>query len=335
MSKNDKNRNTPIGLDVGTSRIVTARQAEQGFACESQLNAFVSIPHSRMTESALSREHVPHVVEGGSIVVHGNESERFADLLHTELRRPMTRGLLNAGEPDSFKLILQIAGSMLGEVPSGQKVCFTVPAAPLDAEQDLTYHEATLRQILTEMGCEASSINEGLAVIYSELADTNYTGIGVSCGGGLCNVCFAYLSVPVLSFSIPKAGDFIDASAASVSGELANRIRTLKEESFFLNGHFPDKLHQVLGVYYDEMIRAVVAGMREAFAAANRRAPKVVRPIPLVLSGGSALPKGFRERFEKILQEGEFAVPLSDIRLAADPLTSTAKGALVAALSEA
>jgi hypothetical protein len=61
----------------------------------------------------------------------------------------------------------------------------------------------------------------------------------------------------------------------------------------------------------------------------------VVRPIPLVLSGGSALPKGFRERFEKILQEGEFAVPLSDIRLAADPLTSTAKGALVAALSEA
>ncbi len=40
---------------------------------------------------------------------------------------------------------------------------------------------------------------------------SNYTGIGISCGGGLCNVCLAYLSVPVVSFSVPKAGDFIDS----------------------------------------------------------------------------------------------------------------------------
>ena len=333
MSRNDKSRTAPIGLDVGTSRIVTARPCEQGFTFDSQLNAFVGIPHSRMTENALAREHVPHVVEDGAIVVYGNESERFAGLLHTELRRPMTRGMLNAGEPDSLKLIRQIAASLLGDIQPGQRLYFTVPAAPLDAEHDLTYHEATLRQFLTEMGCEAASISEGLAVVYSELADTNYTGIGVSCGGGLCNVCLAYLSVPVVSFSIAKAGDFIDTSAASVSGELSNSIRIVKEESFFLNGHFADKVHQVLSVYYDEMIRAIVAGMKEAFAA-NRRLPKVSRPIPLVLSGGSALPQGFRDRFEKILNESDFPIQLSDIRLAADPLTSTAKGALVAALSE-
>ena len=64
------------------------------------------------------------------------------------------------------------------------------------------------------MGYQVKSINEGLAVIYSELESTNYTGIGISCGGGLCNVCVAYLSVPVMSFSIPKAGDYIDNSAA-------------------------------------------------------------------------------------------------------------------------
>ena len=34
--------------------------------------------------------------------------------------------------------------------------------------------------------------------------------------GGLCNVCLAYLSVPVMSFSIPKAGDYIDSSASLV-----------------------------------------------------------------------------------------------------------------------
>lgn len=331
-SSTERRINAPIGLDVGTSRIVTARQTDEGFRYDSQLNAFVTIPHSRLTESALHQERVPHFVEGPAIVVHGNEAERFADLLHTEVRRPMSGGRLNPSEPDGVKLIRQITRSLLGEVQRGQKVCYTVPAAPLSGGQDLTYHEATLRQILTEIGCEPTSIDEGLAVVYSELADSNYTGIGVSCGGGLCNVCLAYLSVPVLSFSIPKAGDFVDASAASASGELANRIRIVKEESFHLNGHFAEKIHQVLAVYYDEMIRAVVAGITEALAAGHGM--KIGRPVPLVLSGGSAVPQGFRERFEKILRESDFAVPLSEIRLAREPLTATAKGALAAALSE-
>jgi hypothetical protein len=46
------------------------------------------------------------------------------------------------------------------------------------------------------------------------------------------------------------------------------------------------------------------------------------------------MPKGFRDRFEKILREKEFPIELSEIRMAADPLTTTAKGALVAALCD-
>jgi actin-related protein len=53
-----------------------------------------------------------------------------------------------------------------------------------------------------------------------------------------------------------------------------------------------------------------------------------------VLSGGSAIPKGFRERFEKFLSESRFPVPVSGIRVANEPLYATAKGALVAALSD-
>jgi hypothetical protein len=189
-----------------------------------------------------------------------------------------------------------------------------------------------MRRVLSDLGFEATSINEGLAVVYAEMENTNYTGIGISCGGGLCNVCLSYLAVPVLSFSIPKAGDFIDSSAASVTGERPNRIRLMKEQSFFMNGHFESKLQEVLSVYYDDMIESVVRGMQNAFQSA-RNLPNLIRPIPLVLSGGTAVPKGFKERFEKILRAGNFPVELSEIRMAADPLNTTAKGALVAALS--
>jgi hypothetical protein len=325
---------SPIGLDIGTSRIVAARQVEGGYAYESQLNAFVALPYSKMTENVLKKEHVPHSVRSSDIVVHGNESEKFAALLQVETRRPMTRGVLNPSEPDSLNQIRQIITSLVGEhAAPGSKLCYSVPAAPLGADENQTYHEASLRQMLTELGYEVKPINEGLAVVYAEMESSNYTGIGISCGGGLCNVCLAYLSVPVISFSIPKAGDFIDSSAAQVTGELSNRIRLLKEEAFYLNGHYADKLHQVLGVYYDDMIQTLVNSLKDAFLA-ERSLPRLGRAVPLVLSGGTTLPKGFRDRFEKILKESQFPIELSEVRLAEDPLSTTAKGALVGALTD-
>jgi tRNA A37 threonylcarbamoyltransferase TsaD len=183
-----------------------------------------------------------------------------------------------------------------------------------------------------ELGWECRGINEGLAVIYSELEDTNYTGIGVSFGGGLCNVALAYLSMPAISFSIPKGGDFIDASAASVTGDLVNRIRITKEENFHFNGHYVDQLHQVLTVYYDDMIQSVISAMKEAFT--KTKLPKLSKPIPMVLSGGTACPAGFRERFDKALRATDFPVTISEVRMAKDPLHTTARGALIAALTE-
>jgi len=328
------NNTNAMGLDVGTSRIVTARPEGDGYHFNSQLNAFVTIPYSKLTERVLEKEGVPHSVNGAQIVVHGNESEKFADLMDTEIRRPMTGGVLDAKEPESISMMREIISSLLDKKSTDKPlVCFTVPAASLDASESLTYHEATVKQILTQLGYENRAVNEGLAVVYAELESTNYTGIGISCGGGLCNVCYSYLSVPVFTFSIPKAGDYIDANAASMTGERANRIRIAKEEAFHFNGFFSDKVQQVISVYYDDMIKSLVAGMKEAFGDA-RHMPKLNRPVPLVLSGGTAMPTGFRDRFEKIFNESHLPIQVSEVRMASNPLETAAKGALVAALAE-
>src|SRR5437660_4362229 len=102
-----------VGLDVGTSRIVVARREEQEVRYDSQLNAFVTIPYSKITEGVLEREKIPHTVRAGEIIVHGNESEKFAGILNAETRRPMTHGVLDAKEPESLHMIREILASML------------------------------------------------------------------------------------------------------------------------------------------------------------------------------------------------------------------------------
>ena len=330
--KNDGHQ--AIGLDVGTSRIVVAERHRDEFRCRARLNAFVAIPATKMAERALAQESVPYLVRGGEILIFGDESEKFADLFHLPARRPMSRGILNPSEPDGLSIVRQILGSLFGDSGGeGKKVCFSVPAPALGAEDSVTYHEAAVGQLLGESGYDARSINEGLAVIYAELDSSNFTGIGISFGGGLSNVCLAYLAAPLFSFSVPKGGDFIDASVAGVTNELETRIRIVKETSFHFNGNFADKVQQALGVYYRDMIDAVVSALKEAFAN-GRNVPKIGRPVPVILSGGSALAPGFRDRFAEALSRAALPVSIADVKVATDPLNATAKGALVAALAE-
>ena len=139
------------------------------------------------------------------------------------------------------------------------------------------------------------------------------------------------LSVPVINFSVNKAGDFIDAQASAVTGELATRLRIQKEQSFKLNGMAGDRVANALTVYYDDMIHTLATTLR-ATIASTQRLPKLDQAVTVVLSGGTAMPKGFLERFTAALHTDDFPVRIAQVRVSDDPLNSTARGALMAAL---
>ncbi len=322
----------PLGLDVGTSRIVVARNADGNYQYDAQLNAFLTLPYSKLAASLLQRENVFHEVIGQEILVMGNDALRFAEVFHAEMRRPMLHGVLNPHEPHALAVIRAVIGKLVGKAAAeGQKLHFSIPGPPVNEKSSNAYHQATIRQTLQELGYDATPIEEGLAVIFGELGNANYTGIGVSCGSGLCNVCLAVLSVPVISFSIPKAGDFIDGQVAEVTAELATRVRVQKEQAFSLNGMSADRVQNALAVYYREMIDNLVEALRSQIAS-TQRLPRLDQSVPLVLSGGTALPKGFVDQFNKALRAREFPLRLSEVRLSADALNSTARGALMSAL---
>lgn len=208
MNNAELDRTQPLGLDIGTSRIVVARSVGGRPQFDAQLNAFVTLPQSRLTESLLRQEGVYFEVQGREIVVAGNDAQRFSDVLHVDARRPMLNGVLNPREPHAIAVIRSILAKLLGRAGGQtQRVTYSVPAPLAGGEASIAYHEASCRQVLAELGYEAQPIVEGLAVVLGEMESSNFTGIGVSCGSGLSNVCLAVLSLPVASFSIAKGGD--------------------------------------------------------------------------------------------------------------------------------
>ncbi len=323
-----------MGLDVGTSKIVAARRKGKDVETAEQLNAFIPVAYSRFTETILGQSEISYYRDGNELVIYGSATEKFANMFNADSRRPMAHGVVNPKEHAALPVIEAILQGLLPKArTAGDVLAFSVPAAEEGKEADLTYHEATLRRHFEGMGYKAVAINEGLAVIFSELEDQNFTGIGISCGGGMCNVTLAYLSIPSILFSIPKGGDFIDSAAASVLNEHATRVRVMKEEGLDLSRSPKDKLEKALHIYYEDLVESLVAALRRAVSGAEKL-PKSERPLTIVLSGGTAKPRGFKDLFERSLKAQPMPIDIGEIRMARDPLTATARGALIAAMYE-
>lgn len=324
-----KHNGTPIGLDIGTSRIVCAGDLSE---FTSQLNAFIAVANSNVTEQILLRSKMDFYVQNGDLFVYGTGAEKFANMFNKETRRPMRYGLLNPDEKEGFEVVKAIVRGLLKKSkPGTTKVCFSVPGSSDPSDSSLIYHEGMIKKFLTGLGVRAKSVNEGMAVVLAELADENFTGIGISLGGGVCNAAMAFLSVPVVTFSLPKAGDWIDASVGLVTGETAERVRILKEVSLDLSAPPKEKIEEALHIYYEELIQELVGSLK-GYLTRTKNLPRLDKPIPIVLSGGTAKPKGFQERFEKVLSHSDFPLEISHVKMAADPLNTTAKGALIAAM---
>lgn len=324
----------PVGLDIGTSHIVMSQNKGKTIHTVKQLNAFFTVPYSKFTKKILIENDITFLEKHNQFYILGYSAENFANMFNTNTRRTMEKGLLSSKEDEGINVLQAIIDTLITRPDKTNEVlCFSLPGEPIDGLNSVIYHESILKMYLNSLGYRAISINEGLATIMAELSNDNFTGIGISMGGGMCNICLSYLSVPVVSFSLQKGGDYIDSMVGASVGEPATKIKTIKEGSLNLTRPPKDRVETALDIYYVDLVSNLLNTLEKIMKTSDK-IPKIAKPIPIVLSGGTVLPTGFKELFEKTLKKVDLPLEISDIRLAEDPLNTTAKGAMVMALSE-
>ena len=321
------------GLDVGTMNILSAEPEDDGTKFVQQRNSFVEIEYSDRAEQMLSRSQVLHIRKDDKVYVVGDDALNFANIFNKETRRPMEVGILSSDESSAIPMIKLITEQVVGD-PSApdEKLFFSSPADPIDSDVSTLYHQKTLESMISDMGYDPEPINEGMAVIYSELAQNNFTGLGVSFGAGMTNICLSYYAVPVMKFSVARGGDWVDQQAAQATGTPVDKVTSIKEDDFTLD--FTTDVGGVegaLSIYYENMLDYVIGRIAEEV---DEEDVEENLDVPVVVTGGTSNPDGFEDLFDKHLRDVSIPFSISDVQSPDDPLYSVARGALVAARSE-
>lgn len=327
------------GLDVGTSFIVLSQDNNDQIAYTDFRDAFYIIKPStpvatKMIEKGLSGK-VFIKDSDGSFILLGKDAIEKAVERNDTAKRPMYRGVVSAKEKDAKRILAFILKEVVGTASEpNEKLVFCVPAQPVDQEDedfDVGYHEDVVKSVLSEVGFNARAINEAEALCYAELDNDDYTGIAISCGAGMTNVCVMLNGEPTVVFSTTKSGDWVDRMSAVATGEPDSVVQAEKEGGGFTIGEQNENpVLAAVSAYYERLIDYTTKQLSVALTG-HKSLPKFKNPLTIVVAGGTSQAKGYIENFTRKLTENGFPLQIKEVRHASDPLHAVSKGCLIAA----
>ncbi len=331
-----------IGFDVGTYNLVACtRDDKKNFVHKREVNAFLELPiNEGFVFNMMKSAGVPLIERDDTAYALGESAVKIAYDMNQELKRPMAGGCVNPKEKDAFQILSIMIHSLIGDVPNDKEPLFyCVPANAVNEDTDADYHQKILEAIFKAYTSkdghkvQPHPINEAQALVYAELGSKAYTGIGISFGAGMVNVCYSNMGSPIFKFAIVNSGDWIDQQAAKACGESPTFIN---QEKLKLDLTKPptNMIERAIGTQYRLMIEKTVAGIKKGVSEANTKS-RGDKPVDVVVAGGTSLPNGFDVLFQEVLGQAQLPMKIGDVRRPADALYSVARGCLIAAESSA
>jgi actin-like ATPase involved in cell morphogenesis len=332
------------GFDAGTYNLVCcSRKGENEFSYKREVNAFLQMPlDNKFVFNMMKNAGVPLIEQPEANLAYalGEAAVNMAyTMTQIELKRPMKDGCLNPREKHAQQIMNVMCHSLIGEIDEDNTtIYYSVPANAINQETDADYHgkvlEAMFRSYRSEKGfkLDPHPINEALALVYAELGNKAWTGIGISFGAGMVNLCYAMYGAPIFQFSIVNSGDWIDKMASKAIGEETTTYVNREKMHADLTVENPETLVQrAIKTQYEIMIQHTVSEIKKGIEGAGNKA-RSEKPIDVVVAGGTSMPKGFDVLFRKILEQAKITnFNLGEVIRPQDPLYSVARGCLIAA----
>ena len=322
-----------VGLDIGTMNLVVARQKGDEVETKRMRDAFLDLPAS--AKRVLKLSGADYIEDGDEILLLGDQAMELAALFGREARRPLSGGLVSAGEMQGLDVLGFMIKHLLG-APKKDEVCYySIPAPPIDDKgRDTVYHKRVFERILTEQGYDARASNEALAIVYSEGAADGFSALAFSFGSGMTNVAIGYNAIEAMSFSVARGGDWIDGGAAKAVGGTAARMCSIKESGIDLRDP-KTREEEAIAFYYKELVQYALDWVSTEFTSRGL-GQMVAKPIPIIVSGGTSTATGFIDLFREVLEKkgGKMPLDITEVRAASEPFDAVARGLLVQAMQE-
>lgn len=331
-----------VGVDVGTSNIVVARQAEDGtFVNRFHRDMLYPLDVSDESADLLERSDYLFVKVNDKYYVVGEDALNLVNAIGKgEVVRPMKNGILNPSLKESTELLFYVVKAVVGNpIIENESLRFSCPANPIDSELDNTFHKMILNNFFTKLGYDPKPINEAMCIGYdcnptmkTDEGDVPLTGVCCSAGGGMWNLSLSFKGLSLVEFSCIKSGDHLDEQVSNATGMAIGKVTKIKEKKLDLNNiDMSDRTMAALSIYYDEMMNRMAHHICNEF---KDKSSELDGQIEVVVAGGTSMAPGFIERLAEAFKKTDMPFDIYRVRQSENPFYSVSQGACIRAQAD-
>ena len=237
-------------------------------------------------------------------------------------------------------------GTVDGRVIVGKLDTYTITSSGLDALVFMTWLRdpvVTCKKTVTHGSLIAKISSITVSEYEGEVFDVQVDGEDHSfcvpgiaihnCGAGMINLAMSYKGLEIFSFSVCKAGDFIDEQVAKSRGISVTDACAEKEDPELDLLNPKNDIQEAIAIFYKATLDYVVGHISEALEE-HRRKIKLKEALPFVVAGGTSMPKGFLQLLANALKEHPLPIQVGKVWKAKNPVMAVCKGCLRAAQAE-
>ena len=314
-----------FGLDIGTGAIRSASgdaRSDGGVdtypAVTLALEEDVEGVDGEFDQTA-SFEH------GDTTYLVGRAATRAAEELDRSPTPLFSNGVLEVGEPTQ-RALEQLISTALGE-DSIDRLCYTTPGTIVDADEPTDVHRSTVATALEKQAVSTTAISKGFAVIYDQLAEDNYTGLGVCIESHSTSLALSYYGVPVLACTLAKGRSWIAEQAAAQTGHAPDQVDSVLSAFTLDPSAAGGGIERALAQAHDALAAALIEALEAQAAKADLQQGL---SVPLAVAGDGAV-EGIEFLLGGRFDAADLPVSVRGVRLAQAPGAAPARGALAAA----
>ncbi|ELY52207.1 disk-shape morphogenesis protein volactin [Natronorubrum bangense] len=315
------------GLDIGPEAIRAAVEASNGVAIESVRPIVVPADEEKAESAGTETGDELFVEQDETRYAVGPTAKTLADAEGETPATLFANGVLSEAGYAGPALetlvddVLEIDDAVDG------RLCYTTPGPLVDADDPTDTHRDTVASILANRGLDVTPISSGFAVVYDQFTDDNYTGLGIRLGPQTTSVTLAYYGVPALAFSLAKGSAWVVEQAATETGHEPAQVEATLEQFALDPDAAAGEIEAALAAAFDALISDLAAAL-ETEASENDVQQGLAVPVALA---GSGVVDGLEYLLGGRFDAAPLPFSIRGVRLANDPATSAARGALAAA----
>lgn len=334
-------------LDLGTFRIKTLFGRGDRLVGRKCRTVHVVLPDTVARREALEKMRVPFAVCEDSLVVIGDAAIDVAQMFGAPVLPLLPAGQLPEGDPPVRQILATLIEAALPEPQKPEEYCTLIlPGGCAGSRRKPSREQEFFTRLVRLRGYSPLMLSASMAAVLGQLAESGFTGIGISFGATSTQISLAWQGREISSCFVPLGGDWIDEQTAESEGAYTwdsrgvrfvdvHTIRRWKENCDQSIATPATRRDQRLSDLYRELLATIATRAGQEFAEAMQRLD-LQKPLAIAAAGGVARIPGFRELLAQAFrEESAFPIAVGEMRVATDSDFAVARGGLIYAQLEA